>query len=61
MNAMFLSHYASHQIRQSSMKKTDHLKRFDYFDVIITGDDPRIPKGKDKPCSDIYHIGFKRT
>lgn len=39
--------------------KTDHLKGFDCFDVIITGDDPRIPKGRGKPCPDIYQLGLK--
>lgn len=39
--------------------KTDHLKGFDCFDVIITGDDPRIPKGRGKPCPDIYQLGLE--
>lgn len=39
-------------------EKTDHLQGFDCFDVIITGDDPRIPKGRGKPCPDIYQLGL---
>lgn len=39
--------------------KTDHLKSFDLFDAIITGDNPRIPKGRGKPCPDIWQIGLK--
>lgn len=39
--------------------KTSHLRHgFDLFDVIITGDDPRIPKGRGKPFPDIWHLGL---
>ncbi|SCU94907.1 LADA_0G12222g1_1 [Lachancea dasiensis] len=40
--------------------KTDHLRHgFDLFDVIITGDDPRIPQGRGKPFPDIWQLGLK--
>ena len=39
--------------------KTSHLKGFDCFDAIVTGDDARIPKGRGKPCPDIYQLGLK--
>lgn len=40
--------------------KTSHLKKtFDLFDVVITGDDPRIPKGRGKPFPDIWQLGLK--
>lgn len=39
--------------------KTDHLKGFNCFDAIVTGDDSRIPKGRGKPCPDIYQLGLK--
>ncbi|SCU92062.1 LAFA_0F07734g1_1 [Lachancea sp. 'fantastica'] len=39
--------------------KTGHLKQgFELFDVIITGDDPRIPPGRGKPFPDIWQIGL---
>lgn len=38
--------------------KTSHLKGFELFDFIITGDDPRIPKGRGKPCPDIWQLGL---
>lgn len=42
-------------------RKTGHLK--DIFDLfgkhIITGDDPRVPKGRGKPCPDIYLAALK--
>lgn len=40
--------------------KTSHLtEAFKAFDVIITGDDPRIPKGRGKPFPDIWQLGLK--
>lgn len=39
--------------------KTSHLKGFELFDFIITGDDPRIPKGRGKPFPDIWQLGLK--
>ncbi|CCH62173.1 hypothetical protein TBLA_0G02330 [Henningerozyma blattae CBS 6284] len=40
-------------------KKTDHLKDvFELFDVIVTGDDSRIPKGKGKPFPDVWIAGL---
>lgn len=39
--------------------KTSHFKStFDLFDVVITGDDPRIPKGRGKPFPDIWKLGL---
>lgn len=39
--------------------KTSHLKHgFDLFDVIVTGDDSRIPKGRGKPHPDIWQTGL---
>ncbi|SCV01252.1 LAME_0G15016g1_1 [Lachancea meyersii CBS 8951] len=41
--------------------KTGHLKQgFELFDVIITGDDPRIPPGRGKPFPDIWQLGLKQ-
>ncbi|CCK68362.1 haloacid dehalogenase superfamily protein KNAG_0A07080 [Huiozyma naganishii CBS 8797] len=39
--------------------KTSHLPCFENFDVIVTGDDPRIPAGRGKPCPDIWQLGLK--
>lgn len=41
-------------------QKTGHLKHgFDLFDAYVTGDDPRIPKGRGKPSPDCWQIGLK--
>lgn len=41
-------------------QKTKHLtEAFKLFDTIVTGDDPRIPKGRGKPFPDIWQIGLK--
>lgn len=40
--------------------KTSHLaEAFKKFDVIITGDDSRIPPGRGKPFPDIWNLGLK--
>ncbi|KOG98284.1 haloacid dehalogenase superfamily protein DI49_3337 [Saccharomyces eubayanus] len=40
--------------------KTSHLSHgFDLFDAIVTGDDPRIPKGRGKPFPDVWQLGLK--
>ncbi|SCW04493.1 LAFE_0H14752g1_1 [Lachancea fermentati] len=40
--------------------KTGHLKdTFSLFDVVITGDDPRIPPGRGKPYPDIWKLGLQ--
>ncbi|CCF56446.1 hypothetical protein KAFR_0B01470 [Kazachstania africana CBS 2517] len=39
--------------------KTSHLPEMNNFDVIVTGDDPRIPKGRGKPHPDIWELGLK--
>ncbi|SCU89411.1 LANO_0D04808g1_1 [Lachancea nothofagi CBS 11611] len=40
--------------------KTGHLKKgFNLFDIIITGDDSRIPHGRGKPFPDIWQLGLK--
>lgn len=40
--------------------KTQHLREtFQLFDVIVTGDDPRIPKGRGKPFPNIWQLGLK--
>lgn len=41
-------------------QKTAHLREnFKLFDVIITGDDPRIPPGRGKPFPDIWQVGLE--
>ncbi|SSD60806.1 uncharacterized protein SCODWIG_02567 [Saccharomycodes ludwigii] len=41
--------------------KTSHLKEiFNLFDVVITGDDKRIPKGRGKPYPDIWKVGLNQ-
>ncbi|AET41087.1 haloacid dehalogenase superfamily protein Ecym_7242 [Eremothecium cymbalariae DBVPG len=46
--------------REKFDMKTAHLKHtFDLFDVIVTGDDSRIPKGRGKPFPDIWQLGLK--
>ncbi|QLG72700.1 hypothetical protein HG535_0D04080 [Zygotorulaspora mrakii] len=40
--------------------KTKHLQEnFQLFDTIVTGDDPRIPKGRGKPFPNIWQLGLK--
>ncbi|AGO13787.1 AaceriAGL081Wp [[Ashbya] aceris (nom. inval.)] len=40
--------------------KTAHLRDvFDHFDVVVTGDDDRIPQGRGKPFPDIWQLGLK--
>ena len=41
--------------------KTGHLKMFEVFTsrYRILGDDPRLPKGKGKPCPDIYLLALQ--
>ncbi|CDH17707.1 probable Strong similarity to holacid-halidohydrolase [Zygosaccharomyces bailii ISA1307] len=68
--AMDLIHYLKEQnipiaLCTSSSKvkytqKTAHLnKSFQLFDVIVTGDDPRIPDGRGKPFPDIWQVGLQ--
>lgn len=46
--------------KQKYIGKTSHLQHgFELFDVIITGDDPRIPPGRGKPYPDIWQLGLK--
>lgn len=41
--------------------KTNHLRQmFDLFDIIITGDDERILKGRGKPFPDIWELGLSQ-
>ncbi|AAS54409.1 AGL081Wp [Eremothecium gossypii ATCC 10895] len=40
--------------------KTAHLRDvFDKFDIVVTGDDERIPQGRGKPFPDIWQLGLK--
>lgn len=52
---------ATSSIRATFETKTTHLKQsFELFDIIITGDNSEIPKGKGKPHPDIYLLTLKK-
>ncbi|GMM34422.1 putative hydrolase [Saccharomycopsis crataegensis] len=53
---------ATSSIKETFDLKTSKLKPngFDLFDVIITGDNAEIPKGRGKPNPDIYLLTLKK-
>lgn len=52
---------ATSSIMKGYELKTSHLQKngFDLFDVIVTGDNADIPKGRGKPHPDIYLLTLK--